>query len=143
MLKIISTVTCANISSLLNNMLSHRFLQVFLGNQCSKWRRLNNGLPQGSVLAPILFNLYMSDLPSSSLNMFQYADDITLTHQARKFEECKIHLDEDLETKVCVFHLGTHAANRKLTFKFENTLITHVDHSISLGMSLDRTLSYK
>jgi hypothetical protein len=116
------TVPCAKISNLLNNMLSNRFFQVFLGNQSSIWRRLNNGLPQGSILALILFNLYLSDLPSSSLNLFQYADDIELTHQARKFEECEIHLEEGLETlsrfhqwrlcpnpsktEVCVFHLA-------------------------------------
>jgi hypothetical protein len=68
------TVPCAKISILPNSMLSNRFFQVLLGNHCSRWRRLKNGLPQGSVLVPILFNLYMSDLASSSLNRFQYAD---------------------------------------------------------------------
>jgi hypothetical protein len=131
MLKFMRTVPYVKISNLLNNMLSNRFFQVFLRNQISRWRRLNNGLSQGSFLTPILFNLYMSDLPSSSLNLFQYADGIALTYQARKFEECEIHLEEGLETlsrffhkwclrpnpsktEVCVFHLGTHDANRKL-----------------------------
>jgi hypothetical protein len=89
--------------------------------------------------------------------LFQYADNIALTHQARKFEECEIHLEERLETlirffhqrhlrpkpsktEVCVFHLGTHDANRKLTVQFDNTLITHVDHPKYLEMTLDRTL---
>jgi hypothetical protein len=111
-------------------------------------------------LPPILFNLYMSDLPSSSSNLFQYADDIALTHQERKFEECEIHLEEGLETlsrffhkwclrpkpsktEVCVFHLGAHDANREMTVKFDNTLIIHVVHPKYLEMTLDRTLSYK
>jgi hypothetical protein len=59
------------ISNPLNNMLSNHYFQVFLGNQSSRWRQLKDGLPQGSILAPILSNLYMSDLPSSSLNLFQ------------------------------------------------------------------------
>jgi hypothetical protein len=122
MLKFMRTIPCAKISNLLNNILSNRFFQVFLGNQSSRWRRLNNGLPPGSALAPILFNLCMSDLPSSSLNLFQYVDDIA--YQARKFEECEIHLEKGFEilsrffhewslrpnlskTEICVFHLGT------------------------------------
>jgi hypothetical protein len=76
------TLPCAKISNLLNNMLSHRFFQVFLRNQSKRWRRLNNGIPQGSVL-----DIIQTILPSSSLNPFQYADDIALTHQARKFED--------------------------------------------------------
>jgi hypothetical protein len=67
--------------------LSNRFFQVFLGDQSSRWRRLNNGLPQVSVLAPILFNLYMSILPSTDAKVFQYADDIAVTYQAETFDE--------------------------------------------------------
>jgi hypothetical protein len=89
MLKIMRTVSCAKISNQLNNMLLNRFFQVFLGNQSNRWCRLNNGSPLDNVLAPILFNLYMSDsdLPSSSLNLFLYAADIALTHRARKIEK--------------------------------------------------------
>jgi hypothetical protein len=47
------------------------------------------------------------------------------------------------KTEACVFHLGTHDANRKLTVQFDNTLITHVYHPKYLGMTVDRTLSYK
>jgi hypothetical protein len=100
----------------------------------------------------------MSDLSSSSLNLLQYADDIALKHQARKFEECEIHLKESLKMLRSFFHhwrlrpsktqgsiLGTHYANRKLTVQFDNILFTHVDHLKYLGMTLDldRTLSYK
>jgi hypothetical protein len=45
-------------------------------------------LLQGSVLPPILFNLYMSDLTNFSLNLLQYANEMAQTHRARKFEKC-------------------------------------------------------
>jgi Reverse transcriptase (RNA-dependent DNA polymerase) len=57
MLKFTRVVPCAKMSKLLNNMLSNRFFQVFLGDKTSRWRRLNNSLTQGSVLALMLFSL--------------------------------------------------------------------------------------
>jgi hypothetical protein len=57
------------------------------------------------------FSSIMLDLPFSSLNLFQYADDIALTHQARKFEECKIHLEEGFETLSRFFHQWHLCAN--------------------------------
>jgi Reverse transcriptase (RNA-dependent DNA polymerase) len=97
MLKFIRAVPCAKLAKLMNNMLSNRFFQVFMGGKSSRWRRLNDGLPQGNVLAPILFSLYLSDTPSTLSEKFQYADDIALTYQAASFTECEANLEVDLE----------------------------------------------
>jgi hypothetical protein len=97
MLKFMRVVSRSKISRLLNNMLSSRYFQVFFGAKSSRWRSLNNGLPQGSVLAPILFNLYMSDIPITVSKKFQYADDIALTFQANSFAECETTLEADLD----------------------------------------------
>jgi hypothetical protein len=70
MFKIMRVVPCAKLSNLLNNMLSNRFFQVYLGDKSSRWRKLNNALPQGIVLAPLLFNLYLSDILSTLSNQF-------------------------------------------------------------------------
>ena len=53
----------------------------------SRLRRLKNGVPQGSVLAPLLFNIYMYDLPSMISRKFAYADDLALLHSSRYIEE--------------------------------------------------------
>jgi hypothetical protein len=97
MINFLEAVPSLKLFNLLNNMLSNRYFQVFLGDQSSRWRRLNNGLPQGSVLAPILFNLYMSDLPPTASKVFQYADDIAVTYQAKTFDECENNLKADIE----------------------------------------------
>ena len=46
----------------------------------SRLRRLKNGVPQGSVLALLLFNIYTYNLPSMISRKFAYADDLALLH---------------------------------------------------------------
>jgi hypothetical protein len=104
MINFLEAVPCLKLFNLLNNMLSNRYFQVFLGDQSSRWRSLNNGLPQGSVLAPLLFNLHMSDLPSTAAKVFQYADDIAVTYQAMTFDECENTLEADIEVLNQFFH---------------------------------------
>ncbi|ENN74034.1 hypothetical protein D910_11835 [Dendroctonus ponderosae] len=52
----LNVVPCSRIASLLNNMP----FQIIIGGSKSKTRHLNNGLPQGSVFAPALYNLLLS-----------------------------------------------------------------------------------
>lgn len=50
--------------------------RVYLGNRKSKTQILNNGLSQGSVLAPIFFNVNTHEIPFTESKMFSYADEL-------------------------------------------------------------------
>lgn len=94
--KLLKTLKCSKTSSLINNMLTNRIFQVFLNDDCSKARKLSNGLPQGSVLSPLLFNLYVSDLPDTTSRKFGYADDLSLATQSHDMSITEDTLTADL-----------------------------------------------
>ena len=64
---------------LLENYLSGRLQRVILNGQTSSWRPILAGVPQGSILDPLLFLIYISDLPNElKSNAKLFADDTSL-----------------------------------------------------------------
>ena len=67
------------IFGLISSFLSNRQLQVVLDGKSSQEYPVNAGVPQGSILGPTLFLLYINDLPDDVIcNIAIYADDTTL-----------------------------------------------------------------
>jgi len=65
------------------DMADNRSFTLTTGNgERSRLRRLKNGVPQGSVLAPLLFNIYIPDLPSTASRKYAYADDLAIMQAA-------------------------------------------------------------
>ena len=89
-----------NIKRFLNSYLSGRQTFVEYMGKRSKSRKMTQGVPQGGVLSPILFNLYMSSMPKPSGNIkhITYADDGTALNSGPLIDpickELNIYLEE-------------------------------------------------
>ena len=62
----------------------HRKQFVQIDDTCSEVKNVNFGVPQGSILGPVLFNIYVADLQDNvNVKCFQYADDKTIYDRAK------------------------------------------------------------
>ena len=91
-----------------------------VNNHSSNIVPVTSGIPQGSVLGPIMFLIYVNDLPeivSSTVKLF--ADDTKL-YRMIKNEEEELQLQEDLN------HLQKWSENWQLPFNVEKCKVLHL-----------------
>ena len=68
--------------TLLTNYLYERYQRVVLNGQTSSWELVKSGVPQGSVLGPLFFLIYINDLPDNlEPNCKIFADDTSLFYK--------------------------------------------------------------
>jgi len=139
-------------------MVSNRSFTLTTGNgQRSRLRLLRNGVPQGSVLAPLLFNIYTSDMPATISRKYAYADDLAIMHADWLVVEGALSKDmatlgeylqtwklklSTMKTMSAVFHLNKEA-KRELKVNFNNETLPFCSEPKYLGVTLDRSLTYR
>ena len=130
-----------------------------LNNERSRWRKQKNVVSKGSVLSPILFNIYTNDQPiHGGTRNFIYADDLCVTAQYSSLTEVETTIGDALDeltqyyrsnslsanpdkTQFTAFHLRNKEANRSLKVEWNRTELENTPHPKYLGVT--HTLSYK
>ena len=87
-----------NLLKLLHDFLSERRQRVVLNGQASTWTNITAGVPQGSILGPLLFLMYKNDLSEwLSTNAKLFADDTSLFSVIHESQISANVLNKDLE----------------------------------------------
>ena len=135
--------------------LKDRRQRVILGEFISKWMEVYSGVPQGSVIGPFLFVIFINDLKRRIQNVMKiYADDTKLLARMLNDEDKKIlqnDLDEALKwskewlldfniDKCLVMHYGLH--NNKNQYSLNGKILPGSDSERDLGVVFNTELKW-
>ena len=143
----------------ISNYLKDRMQRVKLMNTHSNWTKIDRGILQGSVLGPLLFNIFLNDLFYLPLecSLVNYADGSHMCNENENLEMPKDHIESDAVTTINWFDKIQTTANAD---KFQSILLSRGStsdflvniggHSIPpnntlkmLGVTLDDKLNFK
>ena len=107
----------------IKDWLSHRRQRVSISRELSEWREVTSGVPQGSVLGPVLFLIYINDLDEEIISkLSKFADDTKLCKGIRNTEDVNI-LQGDLDA------LHNWATDWQMQFNTDKCSVIHLGHN--------------
>ena len=129
----------------LNNFYSNRLQRVIVNDSVSDWLQCTSGGPQGSIFDPILFLIYVNDLPQCILHsqIFLYADNAKLFKRINCRLDC-ILFQQDIDALVnwCATWQLKLNISKCLCIRYGVVIRPSIDHNIS-GTVLQKVTSTK
>ena len=82
----------------MESFLSERYQRVLINGQSSEWASIKAGVPQGSILSPLLFLIYTNDLSDGIIsNVKLFADDTSIFSTIHDSNTSASNLNSDLQ----------------------------------------------
>ena len=89
---------CDALLDLIGSFLENRFQRVVLNGQASEWLPVRAGVPQGSILGPLSFLIYINDLSIDIISTVKlFADDTSLFSIIHDAKTTAYELNKDLQ----------------------------------------------
>ena len=138
---------------------THSFTLTTGSGTYSRLQCLKNGVSQGSVLVPLLCNIYTYDPPTSILQKYAYEDDFAFMHSVRDWQAIEGVLSQNLVTLAAYlqiwplklswsktvptyFHLNNREAGCKLNASLDGKGLPFTQTPTYMGVKLDRSFTY-
>lgn len=145
-------------SELLESYISERFFRVKQDEAYSELKEIKAGVPQGSVLGPILYLIYTRDIPQFEQDTIAtFADDTAILAVGKNHEEAANKLQTSVnqinnwtkrwriklnETKSVHINF-TNKSEQQIPISINNAQIPHANSAKYLGITLDARLRWK
>ena len=105
LLKLTSYSVTGSVNRWIENFLSERTLSVVCSGEHLDWIPVKSGVPQGSVIGPILFLIYINDLPEEVKAKVRLFAVDTIIHMTMNSEDDAASLQHDLRPS-CILRSG-------------------------------------